>query len=74
MFEVTEYFEEKKAERVVTLSLQELKRLCYRYKLPHFVADSRKARINLSTGAKRKKPFKLHFTTYYGMLIRAFED
>lgn len=73
MFKVTEYVE-KKAENVVTLSLHELKRLCYHYKLPHFVVDGEKAKITLPKGKKKTRPFKLHFTTYNGLIIRAFEE
>jgi outer membrane receptor for Fe3+-dicitrate len=74
MFEALEYYEEKKAEKIVTLPLQELKRLCYRYKRPHFVVDSKKAEIVLARERKTNKPFRLHFTVYGGMLIRAFEE
>lgn len=74
MFKAVEYVEEKKADKVLTLSLQELKRLCYHYKLPHFVVDGEKARVTLPGGKKRNKPFKLHFTSYNGLFIRAFEE
>ncbi len=72
MFEAFEYVEKNKSPiAVVNLSLQELRRLCHHYKLPHFVVDGERAKIKPPENTK--KPFKLHFTSYDGILIRAFE-
>lgn len=72
MFEAIEYVEKNRgAGTVVTLSLRELMRLCHHYKLPHFVVDGERAVIE--PPGDMEKPFRLHFTSYDGILVRAYE-